>query len=78
MVINPEEIQNSNFAEVKKLLDGQIKKHSKNPVKCDKYKGMKKKVEAAEKAIETLIAKSKEIKMKSGKTFFEEFVESSE
>ena len=80
MSLNPAELQSQNFQNTYKLLNEKIKKCKSDPVKEDFYKGIKKKVEKAEEKLKSLIAKTKEIKMKpaegatEGVSFYDKFI----
>jgi len=78
MALNPQDVQKANFDAVIKLASDQARKFKDNPDKSKKYEEEKKKLQQAKTKLETLIEETKNIKMTSGKTFYEEFVDGKE
>ena len=78
MAFNPQEIQQGNFDAVIKLCSDQARKFKDNPDKAKKYEEEKKKLQKAKTKLADTIEATKNIKMKSGKTFYEEFVDGKE
>ena len=74
MALNPQDIQKANFDAVIKLASDQARKFKDNPDKSKKYEEEKKKLQQAKAKLEKLVEDTKNIKMTSGKTFYEEFV----
>lgn len=78
MAFNPQDIQKANFDAVIKLASDQARKFKDNPDKSKKYEDEKKKLQQAKAKLEKIVEDTKSIKMKSGKTFYEEFVDGKE
>ena len=78
MAFNPQEIQQGNFDSVIKLCSDQARKFKDNPDKAKKYEEEKKKLQKAKTKLADTIEATKNIKMKSGKTFYEEFIDGKE
>ena len=78
MAFNPQDIQKANFDAVIKLASDQARKFKDNPDKSQKYEEEKKKLQQAKAKLEKIVEDTKNIKMTSGKTFYEEFVDGKE
>lgn len=78
MAFNPQDIQKANFDAVIKLASDQARKFKDNPDKSQKYEDEKKKLQQAKAKLEKIVEDTKNIKMTSGKTFYEEFVDGRE
>ena len=78
MAFNPQEVQKANFDAVIKLASDQARKFKDNPDKAQKYEDEKKKLQQAKAKLEKIVEETKNIKMTSGKTFHEEFVDGKE
>ena len=78
MSYNPQDIQKANFDSVIKMASDQARKFKDDPDKSKKYEDQKKKLQGAKAKLEKIIEDTKSIKMTSGKTFYQEFVDGKE
>ncbi|MBR3885066.1 MAG: hypothetical protein IKJ33_01175 [Clostridia bacterium] len=78
MSLNPQDLQKGNFDSVIKLCSDQARRLKDKPDRAQKYEDAKKQLQAAKAKVDKIIETTKDIKMKSGNSFYKDFIEGKE